>query len=118
MAHNPRAEQARPGFRQKAEINEGRLQHSARAGKNQVAMEQQRRSDADGRAVNCRYERLIAFDKVFKSACLVIIGIWILRMLRADRDPQVHEFLTGKIFPAQAHVLTIADLDTLLSARN
>jgi len=43
---------------------------------------------------------------------------FVLADASADRDPQVHEFLTGKIFPAQAHVLTIADLDTLLSARN
>ncbi len=30
--------------------------------------------------------RLIAFDKVFKSACLVVIGIYILHMIRIDRS--------------------------------
>lgn len=34
----------------------------------------------------------------------------------ADRAPAVHDFLTARIFPTQAHVITIPDLDTLLSA--
>jgi len=34
----------------------------------------------------------------------------------ADPEPDVHEFLTEKIFPRQAHVITIAELEGLLSA--
>jgi nicotinamidase-related amidase len=34
----------------------------------------------------------------------------------ADRDPDVHEFLVEKVFPMQAHVVRVADLDRLLSA--
>jgi uncharacterized membrane protein (DUF2068 family) len=30
--------------------------------------------------------RLIAFDKVFKSACLVVVGIYILHMIHIDRN--------------------------------
>ncbi len=33
----------------------------------------------------------------------------------ADPQPGVHEFLTEKIFPRQAHVIAIADLDGLFS---
>ncbi|MGA2828826.1 MAG: cysteine hydrolase [Streptosporangiaceae bacterium] len=41
--------------------------------------------------------------------------VFVLADASADPDPEVHEFLTRKIFPAQAHVLTIADLSALLS---
>lgn len=41
--------------------------------------------------------------------------VFVLADASADPDPEVHDFLTGKIFPAQAHVITIADLDALLS---
>lgn len=33
----------------------------------------------------------------------------------ADREPDVHEFLIGRIFPRQAEVVTVEDLDALLS---
>jgi nicotinamidase-related amidase len=42
--------------------------------------------------------------------------VYVLADVSADPDPQVHEFLTGKIFPRQAHVIPLADLDPLLSA--
>ena len=32
----------------------------------------------------------------------------------ADPDPEVHEFLIGRVFPRQAHVVTLADLPGLL----
>ena len=32
----------------------------------------------------------------------------------ADPDPEVHELLIGKVFPRQAHVVTLADLPGLL----
>jgi nicotinamidase-related amidase len=41
--------------------------------------------------------------------------VFVLADASADPDPEVHEFLTGRVFPAQAHVLTIADLGALLS---
>jgi nicotinamidase-related amidase len=31
----------------------------------------------------------------------------------ADRDPDTHNFLTGKLFPAHSHVVAARDLDTL-----
>jgi nicotinamidase-related amidase len=34
--------------------------------------------------------------------------------LCADRDPEVHELLTAKVFPGQAEVITAAELDGLL----
>jgi nicotinamidase-related amidase len=34
----------------------------------------------------------------------------------ADRDPDVHEFLIGKVFPSQAHIVRVADLDQMLSS--
>lgn len=33
----------------------------------------------------------------------------------ADRVPDVHEFLIGKVFPRQADIITVDDLDRLLS---
>ena len=42
--------------------------------------------------------------------------VFVLADASADRDREVHDFLTGKIFPAQAHVLTVAELDILLAA--
>ena len=35
----------------------------------------------------------------------------------ADREPEVHEFLMGRIFPRQADVITVAELDGLLAMR-
>jgi nicotinamidase-related amidase len=43
--------------------------------------------------------------------------VYILADASADPDPEQHDFLTAKIFPAQAHVITVAELDTLLAAR-
>jgi nicotinamidase-related amidase len=34
--------------------------------------------------------------------------------LCADRDPEVHELLTGKVFPGQAEVINAAELHGLL----
>jgi nicotinamidase-related amidase len=41
--------------------------------------------------------------------------VYVLADASADPDPEVHEFLTGKIFPRQAHVITVAELGTLLA---
>jgi nicotinamidase-related amidase len=41
--------------------------------------------------------------------------VFVLADASADPRPGVHEFLTEKIFPGQAQVITIADLDRLLS---
>jgi nicotinamidase-related amidase/predicted MFS family arabinose efflux permease len=40
--------------------------------------------------------------------------VFVLADASADPDPDVHDFLTEKIFPRQAHVITIADLTDLL----
>ena len=40
--------------------------------------------------------------------------VFVLSDLTGDPDPEVHEFLTGRIFPRQARVITTADLGTLL----
>jgi hypothetical protein len=42
--------------------------------------------------------------------------VYVLADLTADPDPEIHEFLTGRIFPRQARVITVADLDKLLAA--
>jgi MFS family permease/nicotinamidase-related amidase len=42
--------------------------------------------------------------------------VFVLADLTADPDPEVHEFLTGRIFPRQAQVITVADLTTLFAA--
>jgi nicotinamidase-related amidase len=42
--------------------------------------------------------------------------VLVLTDASADPEPGVHEFLTEKIFPRQAQVLTIAELEELLSA--
>ena len=39
----------------------------------------------------------------------------VLADLCADRDPEVHEVLTAKVFPAQAEVINAAQLPRLLS---
>ncbi|HTZ91433.1 MAG TPA: MFS transporter [Streptosporangiaceae bacterium] len=44
--------------------------------------------------------------------------VFVIADLTADPDPDVHEFLTGKIFPRQARVITAADLDTMLATEN
>jgi nicotinamidase-related amidase len=41
--------------------------------------------------------------------------VFVLSDLSADPDPDVHDFLTQRIFPRQAHVITTADLDGLLA---
>ena len=42
--------------------------------------------------------------------------IFVLADATADPAPDVHAFLTEKVFPRQADVITVADLDDLLSA--
>jgi nicotinamidase-related amidase len=42
--------------------------------------------------------------------------VFVIADASADPDPEVHDFLTRKIFPRQAHVITIAELRDLLSA--
>jgi nicotinamidase-related amidase len=41
--------------------------------------------------------------------------VLVLADATADPDPEVHEFLTERIFPRQADVITVADLERLLS---
>jgi nicotinamidase-related amidase len=41
--------------------------------------------------------------------------VFVLADASADPEPGVHEFLTEKIFPRQAHVITIAELKDLLA---
>jgi nicotinamidase-related amidase len=41
--------------------------------------------------------------------------IYVLTDASADRDPHVHEFLTEKVLPMQAHLITVADLANLMS---
>jgi nicotinamidase-related amidase len=40
--------------------------------------------------------------------------VFVLADASADPDPDTHEFLTGKIFPRQAQVITLAELEALL----
>jgi nicotinamidase-related amidase len=42
--------------------------------------------------------------------------ILVLADVSADPDPAVHAFLTTRIFPRQARVITLAELDGVLSA--
>jgi nicotinamidase-related amidase len=42
--------------------------------------------------------------------------VLVLADATADREPDIHAFLTERIFPRQADVITVADLDGLLSA--
>jgi nicotinamidase-related amidase len=42
--------------------------------------------------------------------------ILVLEDVSADPDPEVHAFLTTRIFPRQARVITLADLDGVLAA--
>jgi nicotinamidase-related amidase len=44
--------------------------------------------------------------------------VFVLADASADRDPEVHEFLISRVFPAQAHILTIDGLGTLLAAQS
>ena len=44
--------------------------------------------------------------------------VFVLADTCADPVPGVHEFLTGKIFPRQAGVITTADLEQLLTAES
>jgi nicotinamidase-related amidase len=41
--------------------------------------------------------------------------LFVLADASADRDPDVHAFLTERIFPRQAEVITVAELEGLLS---
>ncbi len=41
--------------------------------------------------------------------------VYVLADGSADRDPEVHDVLINKVFPRQAHVITIAELEPLLS---
>jgi nicotinamidase-related amidase len=40
--------------------------------------------------------------------------VFVLADASADPDPETHEFLTGKIFPRQARVINLTELDGLL----
>lgn len=42
--------------------------------------------------------------------------VLVLADATADPEPDVHEFLTGRIFPRQADVITVGELEGLLSA--
>ncbi|NMP24657.1 cysteine hydrolase family protein [Sulfobacillus harzensis] len=44
--------------------------------------------------------------------------VYILEDAMTDRDPHVHDFLVKKIFPQQAHVITIDELGGLLSSED
>ncbi len=63
-----------------------------------------------------RKTRVGAFSTTDLDRQLKVRGIVTL-LPSADREPDVHEFLIGKVFPMQAHVVRVADLDQLLSAR-
>src|ERR1039458_10016676 len=59
-------------------------------------------------------------DLGLDERCYILAGVGPILSLRAlshlqDKVPGVHEFLTEKIFPRQAHVITIAELKDLLS---
>jgi nicotinamidase-related amidase len=41
--------------------------------------------------------------------------VFVLADASADPDPLVHDFLTERVFPRQAQVITVAQLDSLLS---
>jgi nicotinamidase-related amidase len=41
--------------------------------------------------------------------------VFVIADASADREPDVHAFLTTKVFPSQATVVRVADLDRLLS---
>jgi nicotinamidase-related amidase len=41
--------------------------------------------------------------------------VFVLADATADPEPGVHGFLTERVFPRQAHVITVAQLDSLLS---
>jgi nicotinamidase-related amidase len=43
--------------------------------------------------------------------------VLVLADVSADPDPEVHAFLTTRIFPRQARVITLAELDGVLSSR-
>jgi nicotinamidase-related amidase len=44
--------------------------------------------------------------------------VFVLADATADPDPGLHDFLTERVFPRQAHVITVAQLDDLLSGTN
>jgi nicotinamidase-related amidase len=41
--------------------------------------------------------------------------VFVLADATADPEPGVHDFLTDRVFPRQAQVITVAQLDGLLS---
>jgi len=41
--------------------------------------------------------------------------VLVLADATADREPDVHEFLTQRIFPRQADVITVAELESALA---
>jgi nicotinamidase-related amidase len=41
--------------------------------------------------------------------------VFVLADASADPDPEVHEFLISRIFPGQAHILTVDGLGALLA---
>jgi nicotinamidase-related amidase len=43
--------------------------------------------------------------------------VLVLADATADREPDLHEFVIERIFPRQAEVITVAQLDGLLTAR-
>ena len=43
--------------------------------------------------------------------------VYVLEDACFDRDQEVHDLLTRKVFPRQAYVISIADLPDLLGAR-
>jgi nicotinamidase-related amidase len=42
--------------------------------------------------------------------------VFVLADVSADPEPDVHDFLTQRIFPRQAHVITMAELESLMPA--
>jgi nicotinamidase-related amidase len=41
--------------------------------------------------------------------------VFVVADASGDSDPDVHEFLIGKLFPSQAHIVNVADLNQMLS---
>ena len=69
--------------------------------------------DAEGRIVISSYpERAKIANLRRRPECSVLV----LSDATADPEPEVHTFLTERIFPRQADVVTVAELEALLSA--
>ena len=41
--------------------------------------------------------------------------VLVLRDVSADPQPDVHEFLTARVFPTQAEVITLGELEDLMA---